>query len=84
MSVLAIVQWPRGYFGPGVPRTVLRAEIPARPRASAADCGPPPRLFRNVASRDGLLGCVRELIDGTYGGAVTKRYGYELITASAR
>ncbi|MEU3741028.1 class I SAM-dependent methyltransferase [Streptomyces sp. NPDC032198] len=35
-------------------------------------------------TRAGLLGCVRELIDGTYGGSITKRYLHELITASAR
>ncbi|GAA1920811.1 hypothetical protein GCM10009837_52470 [Streptomyces durmitorensis] len=39
MSVLAIVRWPCGFFGEGVPRTVLRADIPARPLASATDCG---------------------------------------------
>lgn len=35
-------------------------------------------------SRDGLLRCVRELIDRTHGGVVVKRYLHELITASAR
>ncbi|MFC8125125.1 class I SAM-dependent methyltransferase [Streptomyces sp. NPDC057302] len=35
-------------------------------------------------TREGLLGCVRELIDGTYGGSISKRYLHELITASAR
>ncbi|UQT56086.1 class I SAM-dependent methyltransferase [Streptomyces durmitorensis] len=35
-------------------------------------------------TRAGLLRCVRELIDGTYGGFVVKRYLHELITASAR
>ncbi len=32
-------------------------------------------------ARHGLLACVRELIDSRYGGAVTKRYWHELITA---
>ncbi|MFF1696978.1 class I SAM-dependent methyltransferase [Streptomyces sp. NPDC058257] len=35
-------------------------------------------------TRDGLLGCVRALIEGTYGGVIVKRYLHELITASAR
>ncbi|MEV8320649.1 class I SAM-dependent methyltransferase [Streptomyces sp. NPDC059900] len=35
-------------------------------------------------TRAGLLGCVRQLIDGTYGGVITKRYLHELITAPAR
>ncbi|MFH8488839.1 class I SAM-dependent methyltransferase [Streptomyces longisporoflavus] len=33
-------------------------------------------------TRAGLLGCVRRLIEGTYGGAVTKRYLHELIMAT--
>lgn len=32
-------------------------------------------------ARNGLLACVRELIDSRYGGVVTKRYWHELITA---
>ena len=36
------------------------------------------------STRDGLLRCVRELIDGAYGGSITKRYLHELITAQAR
>lgn len=35
-------------------------------------------------TRDGLLRCVRELIDRAYGGVIVKRYLHELITASAR
>ena len=34
--------------------------------------------------REGLLGCIAELIDGRYGGAVVKRYGYELRLARRR
>jgi SAM-dependent methyltransferase len=33
------------------------------------------------AALSGLLGCVRELIDGRYGGRITKRYLHEVITA---
>ncbi|MFJ9156356.1 class I SAM-dependent methyltransferase [Streptomyces griseoviridis] len=33
------------------------------------------------AAREGLFGCLRELIDGSYGGRVTKRYLHELIVA---
>ncbi|MEV7320897.1 class I SAM-dependent methyltransferase [Streptomyces sp. NPDC093970] len=32
-------------------------------------------------ARDGLLACVRNLLDSRYGGVVTKRYWHELITA---
>lgn len=33
------------------------------------------------AARDGLLSCLRELIDGSYGGRVTKRYLHQMIVA---
>ncbi|WP_344520123.1 class I SAM-dependent methyltransferase [Streptomyces rectiviolaceus] len=35
-------------------------------------------------TRDGLLGCVRELIERRHGGVIVKRYLHELITAPAR
>ena len=34
--------------------------------------------------REGLLGCIADLIDGRYGGAIVKRYGYELRLARRR
>ena len=38
----------------------------------------------DVDRREGLLGCIGELIDGRYGGAIVKRYGYELRLARRR
>ncbi|MFI6035922.1 class I SAM-dependent methyltransferase [Streptomyces sp. NPDC051315] len=38
-------------------------------------------LALDESARRGLLACLRELIDGRYGGTVTKRYLHELITA---
>ncbi|BBC29290.1 Methyltransferase domain protein [Streptomyces graminofaciens] len=35
----------------------------------------------DAPSREGLLGCIRELIDTRYGGRITKCYLHELITA---
>jgi hypothetical protein len=37
-----------------------------------------------VERRDGLLGCIRSLIDDRFGGAVTKRYLFELRVARRR
>jgi hypothetical protein len=34
--------------------------------------------------REGLLRCIADLIDGRYGGAIVKRYGYELRLARRR
>ncbi|WP_097260036.1 class I SAM-dependent methyltransferase [Streptomyces sp. TLI_55] len=36
----------------------------------------------DAGRREGLLGCIRELIDSGYDGRVTKRYLHELITAT--
>ena len=35
------------------------------------------------ANREGLLACIGALIDGSYGGRITKRYLYELRVARA-
>jgi SAM-dependent methyltransferase len=38
----------------------------------------------SAAQRHGLLGCIGKLIDGKYGGTITKRYLYELRVAQRR
>ena len=63
---------------------VTSATSPTPPTTTWPCCGPTPgHRALSPERRDGLLSCLRALIEGQYGGMITKTYLHELRVARA-